>query len=397
MAVRAFRRHFQTSSIVREKKKYERDTERSFLNIGTLGGYQHGKTSLASCLTKHSSLTNPPIPSKTVAEIDSGKNELANKHTENPTHLEVATERFHAALTDLPGNMSFVKNLLNHLFHLDAVLLVVRAEEGVLEETKLFYKFARHVGIDNVIPVINYSDAAEVEESADLIKMELSEAFDEEGDTKSIGNVVVGNFADPKENEIKNLVSAIDLIEVPSRKDGEPLVWPLENVGSIPNRGTFIAGRILAGEAKVGSAIDVFYNGNVSKANVRDCEVFRRSTTDLKAGERGGAFVKLKVDPFDLKRGGVAFDRAKTDRMIGSEWKIELKDEFLASESTLIKSLVAFHDTSASSQSDLELESVGGSSGVLKTKSPILVGQNQPLVIRSTNGFLRANFVRQIK
>ena len=119
----------------------------------------------------------------------------------------------------------------------------------MLEETKLFYKFARHVGIDNVIPVINYSDAAEVEESADLIKMELSEAFDEEGDTKSIENVVVGNFADPKENEIKNLVSAIDLIEVPSRKDGEPLLWPLENVGSIPNRGTFIAGRILAGRS----------------------------------------------------------------------------------------------------------------------------------------------------
>jgi hypothetical protein len=47
---------------------------------------------------------------------------------------------------------------------------------------------------------------------------------------------------------------------------------------------------------KVGSALTAHYEGKQCKVNVRDLEIFKRKCPMLSAGDRGGAFIKLKVD-----------------------------------------------------------------------------------------------------
>ena len=54
-------------------------------------------------------------------------------------------------------------------------------------------------------------------------------------------------------------------------------------------------------------SLEVFYQGANSKISVREMEIFRKVTDSLVAGDRGGAFVKLKQD-IDIKRGGVIYD-----------------------------------------------------------------------------------------
>ena len=53
--------------------------------------------------------------------------------------------------------------------------------------------------------------------------------------------------------------------------------------------------------------ISVFVQGSVSKGNVKDLEIYRKGTKELLAGDRGGAFIKLKPE-MELKRGGLLYD-----------------------------------------------------------------------------------------
>ena len=53
--------------------------------------------------------------------------------------------------------------------------------------------------------------------------------------------------------------------------------------------------------------ISFFLQGSVSKGNVKDLEIYRKGTKELLAGDKGGAFIKLKSD-MDLKRGGLLYD-----------------------------------------------------------------------------------------
>ena len=70
---------------------------------------------------------------------------------------------------------------------------------------------------------------------------------------------------------------------------------------------------------KVGSQIDVYYQGKTTKASVRDLEVFKRVSTELLAGDRGGVFAKLKQD-IQPKRGAVAFQK-HPGIVLSKKWK----------------------------------------------------------------------------
>ena len=77
-----------------------------------------------------------------------------------------------------------------------------------------------------------------------------------------------------------------------------------DQVGNIPRRGVFCAGRVLAGQVRVGDQLEAGYQGNVCRATVKDLEIYRRGAEWLQAGDRGGMFVKLKPDT-EMKRGAV--------------------------------------------------------------------------------------------
>ena len=47
--------------------------------------------------------------------------------------------------------------------------------------------------------------------------------------------------------------------------------------------------------------------GSSAKGSVKDLEIYRKGTKDLLAGDRGGAFIKLKSE-LELRRGGFLYD-----------------------------------------------------------------------------------------
>merc|ERR1719481_573790 len=93
---------------------------------------------------------------------------------------------------------------------------------------------------------------------------------------------------------------------VRAREEDGSFYMVMEQVGNIPNRGTFCAGRVLSGRLEIGDQVEAFYQGKTAKAKVKDLEIYKEGAKDIRAGDRAGAFVSVK--PYvEMKRGGLLY------------------------------------------------------------------------------------------
>ena len=155
----------------------------------------------------------------------------------------------------------------------------------------------------------------------------------------------------------------------------------------------FIAGGQIQGTS---SNLELFYEGETSKLTVRDMEIFKLKTPLINAGDRGGAFIKVKSDKLDPKRGAVIYDASKLSAddnlvRIGNRFEIELKAE-LASE--LPKLVPIFFGTNMIGNA--KPVCVSGTKCILETPDPILFRKNDPVFLRthtSSADLSLANFI----
>merc|ERR1719193_1093044 len=123
-----------------------------------------------------------------------------------------------------------------------------------------------------------------------------------------MNRVVVGNAADAQTGKddaaVLSTIEALkrDLALRPRDADA-PFLLHVESSGDIPNKGHFTGGRVVQGTAKVGDNLEVFVGGITSKVVYRDVEVFRKITSELRAGDRGGGFLKKANKVVEIKRG----------------------------------------------------------------------------------------------
>jgi len=288
---------------------------RTNVNIVTLGASQHGKTLLCSRMTE--ALSTHGVPAKKVSDIDHMAAEKESGVSQSATHLQIWGQDSDLvfSMADLPGSLQYVKNCLAFLPHADVALLVVHSEIGVEEFTKTLFYLAKHLQVPHIIPVINQPQ--DDPETLELILMELEEL-------DGLQEVCVVDNLGEKDEGLLDLLKTIESTvgKGPAREEGQ-FKMALEQVGNIPSRGTFCAGRVLGGQLKVGDQVEAFYQGSVSKGNVKDLEIYRKGTKELLAGDRGGAFIKLKSD-MDLKRGGLLYD-PKLKHMVSDSWNVTLQ------------------------------------------------------------------------
>ena len=222
------------------------------INVGTLGAAHHGKTNLASLLSIASKKTFNCSEAKSPNDIDNSAGERQSGHSQNASHLELYSEKYHIALSDLPGMQSFIKNLIAHLFQLDVVLLNISGKEGVTMDTKTHYQLAKYAGVEYVIPIINYNQETkdfEVKETDELLKEDLMEFISAKECDNTISCTWPSAFESDELDEGSfakawDIFKALDAVAPPKRSPDSPLFWPLEQIGNIPGRGMFAAGRI---------------------------------------------------------------------------------------------------------------------------------------------------------
>ncbi|HEX9202408.1 MAG TPA: GTP-binding protein, partial [Vicinamibacteria bacterium] len=123
------------------------------LIVGTAGHIDHGKSALVHALTG----TDPDRLQEEKERgitIDLGF-----------AHLDLG-EGLVASFVDVPGHERFVRNMLAGAHGIDAVLLVVAADESVMPQTREHFQICRLLGIPRGVVALTKCDLADPDRQA---------------------------------------------------------------------------------------------------------------------------------------------------------------------------------------------------------------------------------------
>lgn len=292
-----------------EKKVFQRT--KPHCNVGTIGHVDHGKTTLTAAITRV--LADQELAeSKGYSEIDNAPEEKARGITINVAHVEYQTETRHYGHTDCPGHADYIKNMITGTAQMDGAILVVAATDGAMPQTREHLLLSKQIGVNHIVVFINKVDAAD-QEMVDLVEMEIRELMTEMGYDGDNVPVVKGSALCALEGKspeighdaVMQLLGEVDRhIPTPIRELDKPFLLPVENVYSIPGRGTVVTGRLERGVVKKGNECEFVGFSKVIKSTVTGVEMFHQILDEAQAGDQLGALVRgVKRD--DIKRGMV--------------------------------------------------------------------------------------------
>jgi len=280
------------------------------VNIGTIGHVDHGKTTLTAAITKVLAEAGGG-KFRDYADIDNSPEEKARGITINSSHVEYETPNRHYAHVDCPGHADYVKNMVTGAAQMDGAILVVAATDGPMPQTKEHVLLAKQVGVPNIVVFLNKMDqiAAGDEELVDLVEMEIAELLESHGFKDPA--IVRGSALKALEGEaeyvekIKELMATVDeKIPEPTREVDKPFLMPVEDVFSIPGRGTVATGRVEKGVVKMNDKLEIVGLRESRDTVATGLEMFNKVLDEARAGENVGILLR-GIDKKDIERGMV--------------------------------------------------------------------------------------------
>ena len=290
------------------KQKFVRT--KPHVNIGTIGHIDHGKTTLTAAITQYLSKIGGST-FRSFDSIDNAPEEKARGITIATSHVEYETENRHYAHVDCPGHADYIKNMITGAAQMDGGILVVSAYDGPMPQTREHILLARQVGVPAIVVFMNKCDLVDDEELLELVEMEVRELLDKyefPGDDIPVirGSALKSLNGDPEaEAQIQALMDAVDnYIPMPDRAVDKPFLMPVEDVFSIPGRGTVATGRVERGIVKIQDKIE---RVGIRETVVTTCtgvEMFRKLLDEARAGDNVGLLLR-GFGKDDIERGMV--------------------------------------------------------------------------------------------
>jgi len=204
-----------------------------------------------------------------------------------------------ASFVDVPGHERFVRNMLAGAHGIDAVVLVVAADEGVMPQTREHFHICRLLGVPRGLVAITKCDAADAETAA------VAEA--------EVRELVAGSFLEGRPivrvsartgqglDELREALGAL-AAEAPPRPTEGLLRLPVDRVFSQRGFGTVVTGTLVEGVLVAGQDVEIL--PPAKRARVRGLQVHGQAVETARAGTRTA--VNLGgVGPADMRRGDV--------------------------------------------------------------------------------------------
>ena len=251
--------------------------------IGTAGHIDHGKSSLVLALTG----TDP----------DRLKEEKARGITIDLGFAHWEAPGLSVAFVDVPGHERFVKNMLAGVGGLDAVMLVVAADESVMPQTREHFAICRLLQVPAGLVVLTKIDAVE-RGMIDLVRADVRELV--AGSFLELAPVLpVSARTGEGLDALRSALVAIGAAASGRPEDG-PARLPVDRVFSMRGFGTVVTGTLVGGRLDVESAVMVLPGNRTVK--VRGLQVHGQRMPRAVAGQR--VAVNLGgVDTADVQRG----------------------------------------------------------------------------------------------
>ena len=254
------------------------------LTIGTAGHVDHGKTTLVRYMTGK--------------DTDRLEEEHRRGISIVPGYAELdLPSGRRASLVDVPGHERFVKNMVAGATGVDAFLLVVAADDGVMPQTREHLDVLRVLGVERGVVALTKIDAVD-EETAELAELDAAELLESVGLPAPIVRVsgTTGEGVD-------DLLAALDELAGGSG-DGRPGALarlPVDRTFVLKGIGLVATGTLWSGEIRVG---DTLHTASGKRPRVRGVQNHDRPAEVAYAGART-ALDLVGVEASQLEPGDV--------------------------------------------------------------------------------------------
>jgi selenocysteine-specific elongation factor len=237
------------------------------LVVGTAGHIDHGKSALVRALTGID-------PDRLKEEQDRGITiELGFAHA---TIGDVAV-----AFVDVPGHERFVRTMLAGAGGVDAVLLVVAADESVMPQTREHFEICRLLAIPRGIIVITKSDAADAQ-TLEVTELEVRELVAGSALADAPVVAVSALTGDGLDQLREAIVRMAGHAPAAGRQGGARL--PIDRAFSVRGFGTVVTGTLTSGEVRVGDALELL--PKQEEVRVRGVQVHGRTSPAVQSPSR---------------------------------------------------------------------------------------------------------------
>ena len=255
--------------------------------IGTAGHVDHGKSTLIAALTgTHPDRLKEEQEREMTIELGFGWLTLPNGEE--------------VGIVDVPGHRDFIENMLAGVAGIDAALLVIAADEGVMPQTKEHLAILDLLQIPAGLVALTKTDLAPDPEWLALVEADIRTAL---AGTVMDGVPIVRVSAKAKTG-LDELLSTLTKIlqEKPSRLDlGRPRL-PIDRVFSMPGFGTIVTGTLSDGHLALGDEVLVLPSGH--KGRVRGLQTHKKKEERAVPGSRTAVNISgIAVE--DITRGEV--------------------------------------------------------------------------------------------
>jgi selenocysteine-specific elongation factor len=237
--------------------------------VATAGHIDHGKTALVRALTGVDTDRLPDEKARGIS-IDIG---FAYATTPGGRTL---------GFVDVPGHERFVRNMLAGVCGIDAVLLVIAADDGVMPQTREHLAIVDLLGVTRGLIVITKVDAvaparvAEVRAAARALVAPTGLAHAEIVEVSSLTGAGIA--------QLRGLLDALADRHAAAHAQSRGFRYAVDRAFSVAGSGTVVTGTVFQGAVAVGDRIVVVPAGH--EARVRGIQKAGIAAERAQAGER---------------------------------------------------------------------------------------------------------------
>jgi selenocysteine-specific elongation factor len=305
--------------------------------VGTAGHIDHGKSALVMALTG----TDP----------DRLKEEKERGITIDLGFAHWRTGDLTVAFVDVPGHERFVKNMLAGIGGIDAVVLVVAADESVMPQTREHFEICRLLHVPAGIIALTKTDLVDLD-TLELVKLEVRDLV--RGSFLETAPIVaVSSRTGVGLDALRGAIEALGG-QVRGRSSEGVVRLPIDRAFSVKGFGTVVTGTLGSGSLLIDDELAVLPRG--ARTKVRGIQVHGARVDTAVAGQR--AAVNLGgLDLADLARG----DTLASEGTLATTRIVDVRLEVVASGKPIRHGArVRFHQGTSERLGRVAISSVGG-------------------------------------
>jgi selenocysteine-specific elongation factor len=255
--------------------------------IGTAGHVDHGKSTLIEAITG----THP---------------DRLREEREREMSIVLGFDSFQlpdgkqVSVVDVPGHRDFIENMLSGIGSIDACLLVIAADEGVMPQTREHLDILHLLEVDSGLVVLTKIDLVDDPEWLDLVEMEIRELLE----PTALKNAPLVRVSARTKTGIGELLTALSeiLSEKSPRLDlGKPRL-SVDRAFLMSGFGAVVTGTLLDGRLRVGEEITLLPEGKTGR--IRGLQNHGQDVEEIGPGNRVAVNVS-GIDQKEIQRGDV--------------------------------------------------------------------------------------------